>query len=150
MAPANSQSIRKVSVMGLGMPLLMLIAVTQPGVAGAQGNSAHAEPIDRADKRVEVHVKVVTADAKPLPAGSMVEISGAETGCGRLNTSDARAMFDERGEAVLRDLPACKVAVKMNLAQYLPVRKVVDLGVSKPCAGGGGTCEAVTLVLDSQ
>lgn len=150
MAPADNYSVRAVSVMGLGMALLLLVGAMPEGVARAQGNSAHGEPTDRSDRRVEVHVKAVAADGKPLPAGSMVEISGAETRCGRLSTSDARAMLDERGEAVLRDLPACKVAVKVNLVQYLPVRKVVDLSASRPCAGGGGVCEEVSLVLDSQ
>ena len=43
-------------------------------------------------------MKVSAADSKPLPAGSMVEISGQETACGSLTSNDARATVDDEGD----------------------------------------------------
>jgi len=148
MATKHKRSIGTGRLMGVTL-LLLMVAGTEP-VATAQANSAAGEQTARKDRRVQVHVKAVTTDGKALPSGSTVEISGTETACGPLSTNDARATLDDKGEAVLRDLPGCRVAVKVNLAQYLPVRKVVDLGASKPCAEGGGACETVSLVLDPQ
>jgi hypothetical protein len=106
-------------------------------------------------KKVMVQVKVTASDGKPLPAGLTVEISGQEAACGSLNSTDARTTVDEKGKGMFPDLPACKVTVKINLNQYLPVRRVVDLAGYKSCTtaapgknGAAPGCEAVALVLD--
>jgi 3D (Asp-Asp-Asp) domain-containing protein len=116
------------------------------------GKSKQTEKKKAEARKLEVKVKVSAADGKPLPAGSMVEISGQETACGSLNSNDARATVDDKGEAVFPELPACKVTVKMNLNRYLPARKVVDLTGYKSCAAATGpaatACEAVSLVLE--
>jgi hypothetical protein len=141
-----------------GMALLVLTA----SATNRQDDSGKPKQIEKKKaetRRVDVQVKVTVTDGKPLPAGSMVEISGQETTCGSLNSNDAQATIDEKGVAMFRDLPACKVTVKINLDRYLPVRKPVDLTgykscvAAKPVKGNSETapvpaCEAVLLVLE--
>ncbi len=103
---------------------------------GGPEKSNQPEKKETETKKVDVQVKVSTMDKKPLPSGSMVEISGQETACGNLNASDARETVNENGEATFRNLPACKVSVKMNLTRYLPLRKLIDLAGYKSCAPG--------------
>jgi hypothetical protein len=77
-------------------------------------------------KKIEVHVKVSAKDGKPLPAKTIVEISGKEKACGSLNSNDETEAIDENGEATF-SLPVCKVTVKVNVALYIPAIKQVDL-----------------------
>jgi hypothetical protein len=104
-------------------------------------------------------VNVSSKDDKPLPAGLRVEISGQESVCGSLNSNDAKAPVDDKGKAMFRDLPGCKVTVKINSNQYLPVRKAVDLAGYRSCAAAApkehgedgppqAPCEPILLVLD--
>lgn len=98
-------------------------------------------------RKVDVKVKVSATDGKRLPANSVVEISGQESPCGNLNSNDARATVDDKGEAIFHGVPACKVSVKINLNEYLPVTKRVDLTDYKSCAPQT-PCEVVALVLE--
>jgi len=77
--------------------------------------------------KVEVRIQVTTMDGKSLPPNSKVEISGQEEACGVLSSRDEFATIDARGEAVFRDIPACKVTIKINVSLYVFLRKAVDL-----------------------
>ena len=77
--------------------------------------------------KIEVRIKVTTTDGRPLPANSKVEISGQEPACGVLSSNDQFATIDAHGEAVFRDIPACKVTIKINVSLYVFLRKAVDL-----------------------
>jgi hypothetical protein len=99
----------------------------------------------KADVRhVDIQVKVSTSDGKTLPAGATVEVSAQEEHCGTLNAKDITQTLDVNGLATFRDLPVCRVSVKVNLRQYLPVRKVVDLSTS--CTSS--ICDVIALMLD--
>ena len=124
------------------------------------GKSKQLEKKAGESRRVDVQVKVSTPDKKPLPSGTTVEISGQETACGNLNSNDAHETVNENGEARFQNLPACKVSVKINLTQYMPLRKLIDLTTYKSCspaapaAGKGETgpappgCDPVPLELE--
>jgi hypothetical protein len=130
-----------------GIALLVMTA----SMANPQDNSAKSKPAEKkkADpKKVDVLVKVSATDGKALPGGAVVEISGQETTCGSLNVSDAQSTLDEKGEALFRDIPACKVTVKINLNEYMPVRKAVDLSGYKTCVPARTACDAILLVLE--
>ena len=142
-----------------GVALLVLTA----SVADSQDDSGKARQTDKKKsetRKVDVQVNVSARDDKRLPAGLRVEISGQETVCGSLNSNDAQAPVDDKGKAMFRDLPGCKVTVKINSNQYLPVRKAVDLAGYRSCAAaapvkGNGedgpaqpACEPILLVLD--
>ena len=117
--------------------VLLLVALG----AGAQDDAKAKKPEVR---RVDIQVKVSTSDGKPLPAGATVEVSAQEGQCGTLNSQDLTQTLDANGLATFRNLPACKVAVKVNLDQYLPVRKVVDLATF--CTSS--PCNVIAVVLD--
>jgi hypothetical protein len=138
-----------------GMACLAGVAfVLTAGVACPQDDPGNSK---QKAKRVDVLVKVSTKDGRPLPPRSMVEISGQDPDCGSLNSNDAKATLDDKGEAIFRDLPACSVAVKINLSQYLPVRKIIDL---RSCTAAtpakehgdpsGSPCWPVSLLLELQ
>jgi hypothetical protein len=127
-------------------------------VASPQGGTSKSDQAEKGraeNKKVDVKVRVSANDGTPIPAGSVVEISGQESTCGKLSSDDLRASINESGEVMFRDLPACKVTVKINLSQYKPGRKEVDLRGYRSCspASSGGTdgtqppCEAVSLEL---
>ena len=110
------------TTLAVGFVLLFLTV----GVAVSQDSSSKAD--ENKTKLIEVRVQVSTQDGKTLPANSMVEISGQEKACGSsLNSNDARTAINQQGEAIFREVPVCKVTVKLNLNLYVPFRKVLDL-----------------------
>jgi hypothetical protein len=103
------------------------VAAPQAGAnASPQGAGKKTEEKKTDVKKIEVRVKVSAKDGKPLPSKTMVEISGKDKTCGSLDSNDATATLDEKGEATF-NLPACKVTVKVNAALYIPAIKQVDL-----------------------
>jgi hypothetical protein len=144
----------------------LMLLVFAASVAYPQDEPGEAKQTDKKKaetRKVEVHVKVAAKDGRPIPSRSTVEISGREAPCGTLSSNDARETVDDKGEATFQNLPACKVTVKMNLNEFMPVRVLVDLTGSKSCAaappptpakekGEPGppqpACETVSLVLD--
>jgi hypothetical protein len=107
------------------------VAVSQTDPDKSQQSGSKKTEEKKADaKRIEVHVKVSAQDGEPLPPKTLLEISGKEKACGSLNSTDATAMIDEKGEATF-NLPVCKVTVKINVALYIPAIKQVDLASYK-------------------
>ena len=108
-------------------------------VANSQDDSGKTKQTEKKKaetRKVDVQVNVSATDGKPLTAGLMVEISGQEPICGSLNSKEARETVDDKGRALFRDLPACRVTVKINSNQYLPVRKAIDLTGYRSCTAG--------------
>ena len=81
--------------------------------------------------KIEVHIQVSTMDGRSLPANSKVEISGREKSCGVLGDNDAFATISAHGEAIFKEIPACKVTIKINVNRYVTLRKEVDLATYK-------------------
>jgi hypothetical protein len=107
------------------------VAVPQTDLDRSQQNEGKKTEEKKTDaKKIEVHVKVSTKDGKPLPPKTSVEISGKEKACGSLNSNDATAIIDEKGEAIF-SLPVCKVTVKVNVTLYIPAMKPIDLAAYK-------------------
>jgi hypothetical protein len=103
------------------------VAVTQSDSDKSQQSEDKKTEEKKADaKRIEVRVKVSAKDGKPLPSRTVVEISGKEKACGSLNSTDATAKIDEKGEATF-SLPVCRVTIKVNVDMYFPAIKQVDL-----------------------
>jgi len=114
-----------------------VVAVASLGLAAslyAQTGPEKTKEVDKkkASKTVDVQVKVSTTEGKPLPAGSAVEVSGHESACG--NLTDLTAAVNDQGEATFRNLPPCKITVKVNLPQFMPAIKGVDLATYRSCA----------------
>jgi hypothetical protein len=102
------------------------VAVPQTDLDRSQQNEGKKTEEKKTDaKKIEVHVKVSTKDGKPLPPKTSVEISGKEKACGSLNSNDATAIIDEKGEAIF-SLP-----VKVNVTLYIPAMKPIDLAAYK-------------------
>jgi len=121
---------QKSATLSIGLAILVLTG----GDALAQGTvdnpvSEEARSVERPAEvaKIDVHIKVTTTDGRPLPPNSKVEISGQEAACGVLSSNDQFATIDARGEAVFRDIPACKVTIKINISLYVFLRKAVDL-----------------------
>ena len=104
---------------------------TQPGADAADARKADekkAEP-----KAVDVRFKVSIKGGGDVPANTKIEISGREDACGPLQTEDATSTVNDKGEAVFKNLPPCKVTYKVNRSPYLPVRQLFDLaGYKEP------------------
>jgi hypothetical protein len=120
------------SIIALAALLLAATALPQdePAPPKPAENKKAAEK-KAAPKKIDVRVKVSVEDGGELPPDLRVQVSGQEPACGGLNANDASAAVAENGEALFRDLPVCKVAVKLNANRFLPVRAAVDLAAYK-------------------
>ena len=127
-------SVAAALVAGLGMAALATSVVASQDKTSKpqQGDGKTAEAKKANEKKselkgVEVHFKVSVEESGDLPPNTKIEISGREAACGSLQTDDAVSTINEKGEAGFKDLPACKVTVKVNQTGYLPWRQTFDL-----------------------
>jgi hypothetical protein len=130
--PTNTVTAAILSSLVLLLPLTATAAAQQDKNADKSQQSDAKKPEEKKTetKKIEVHVKVSAKDGKPLPPATMVEISGKEKACGALNSNDATAAINAKGEATF-SLPACKVTIKVHVALYMPAIKQVDLAEDK-------------------
>lgn len=136
--PPRIISVATALLAGLGMAApATALAVSQDNTSKSkQADVKTAEPKKTDEKKsapnaVEFHFKVSVKDNGDLPANTKIEISGSEAACGSLQTTDVTSIINEKGEAVFKGLPACKVTVKVNQTGYLLWRQAFDLAAYK-------------------
>jgi hypothetical protein len=122
-----------------GITLLAAILVAAGGIAQQDtkapppGQKAPApEPKKAAaPKKIDARFKVLVEEGGERPQNLRIEISGQESACGSLTTVGTSAAVDEHGEALFKDLPVCKITVKINANRFLPLRLPFDLATYK-------------------
>ena len=124
----------RVASLSIGFVMLVLTAApafTQDSVDVPDPQENRKTVPESEAAKIEVHIQVSTMDGKPLPLNSKVEISGREKSCGVLGSNDAFATISAHGEAIFKEIPACKVTIKINVNLYVTLRKEVDLATYK-------------------
>ncbi len=113
---------------GPALPVLLSLCILLSPATGQDAtkkdDTKKSGPGRSGGSRITVHIKLTAEGATTLPQGSFIEMKGDEQRCAAL---DRKSDLDAQGNVQFRDLPVCKVVLKIFVTGFETQKAPVDL-----------------------